>query len=174
MKKLFAVIIALLLVATMPLMAFATENETIPSPTDVPVHEVIVTDPATGETKTETVEAGSTITLTVPTEGDKDFAGFTIDGEYEIISGAEYIVTNPDGSIKVEAGAVVVIAPKSDLKVTANYAETETTEPTEKEDEDGDSPQTGDDMLLLWIALAVVIGGAGCALAMKKLSKKEN
>ncbi len=179
MKKLFAVMIALLLVACLPMMAFATETETIPSPTDVPVHEVTYTDAATGESKSETVEDGASVTYEVPSAEGKEFAGFTIEGEYEVVSGAEYIVAAPNGAIEVAEGAAIVIVPKGDVKVTANYADaeqpTDPTTPTVDDDEDGDSPQTGDDMLLLWIAIAVVIGGAGCALAVKKLTaKKEN
>ena len=183
MKKLLAVMLALVLVASMSVMAFATEGETIPSPTDAPVFDV---DFTTNESDTpvevpvEAVVQGEELTLTAPVSEDKEFVGFVIVGEYEVISGAEYIVETVDGaiSLKIPGGCSIVIVPKGDIKVEAHYTSettTEPTQPTEPDDDDGDSPQTGDDTLLIWVAVIAILGVAGCALAVKKLSaKKEN
>lgn len=183
MKKLFAVIIALLLVASLPMMAFATETETIPSPTDVPLIVVDFDSEHPGQVadvSEESVPVGTELTFVAP-ESEYEFLGFTVEGEYEVVSGGKYIMNAP-ATRGAERPTLVLIA-KSDLKVVAVYdidetdpsESTDPTTPTVDDDEDGDSPQTGDDMLILWIALAVVIGGAGCALAVKKLTaKKEN
>ena len=52
--------------------------------------------------------------------------------------------------------------------------ETEPTTATQPDDEDGDSPQTGDSMLVYCIAGALIFGVVGFAFAGKKLLKKEN
>lgn len=186
MKKLFAILMALLLVASFSVTAFATEagNEEIPSPTDVP--QIIVDfdsqhPGATTDVSYNYVDAGTEVTFTAP-ESEYDFIGFQIvcdkaEGEgYEVVSGAEYIV---DGSATRTNGVpTLVLKVFADTKVIALYdIDTEETEPTtatQPDDDDGDSPQTGDSMLVYCIAGALILGVVGFAFAGKKLLKKEN
>ena len=180
MKKLFVILMALALVASFAVTAFATEagNE-IPSPTDVP--QVIVDfdsqhPGATEDVFEEAYDKGSTVTFVAP-ESEYEFIGFQVEGEdYEVISGAEYIV---DGSAtRTAERPTLVLKVNADVKVTALYdidvEETEPTTATQPDDEEGDSPQTGDSMLVYCIAGALILGVAGFAFAGKKLLKKEN
>ena len=176
MKKLFAILMALALVASFAVTAFATE---IPSPTDVPL---VVVDfdsqhpGQTGDVSKESVAKGTEITFVAP-ESEYEFLGFQVEGEdYEVISGAEFLV---DGAAtRTAERPTLVLKVNADVKVTALYdIDTEETEPTtatQPDDEDGDSPQTGDSMLVYCIAGALILGFAGFAFAGKKLLKKEN
>ena len=92
MKKLFAILMALALVASFAVTAFATE---IPSPTDVPL---VVVDfdsqhpGQTGDVSKESVAKGTEITFVAP-ESEYEFLGFQVEGEdYEVVSGAQYVL----------------------------------------------------------------------------------
>lgn len=182
MKKLFAFIITLALVLTLPMMAFATEEETYPSPTDKPL---IVVDFDSyhsgdlGDVSKETVPVGTECTFVAP-ESEYDFIGFTVEGEYEVVSGGALIMGAEEVRATRTANRTLVLIANSDLLVTAYYDidedNTETTEPTEStvdDDEDGDSPQTGDDKLAFWIMAAIVVGIIGCVFAVEKLAVKK-
>ncbi|MBP3412636.1 MAG: hypothetical protein J6K89_05185 [Oscillospiraceae bacterium] len=179
MKKLVAIILALLLVASFTATAFATEDEIL-SPTDVPQVEVDfdsehpgkITDISNGS-----YDVGTILSFVAP-ESEYEFLGFTVEGEHEVISGGEYILS---GEV-ARAGErpTLVLKVLSNVKVVAVYditAEDETTEPTtatQPDNDDGDSPQTGDSMLVYCIAGALILGVIGFAFAGKKLAKKEN
>ena len=180
MKKLFAILLALLLVASFSVTAFATEDATneIPSPTDVALVQVDFDSWHPGQlndVSNETVAKGTTVTLVAP-ESEYEFIGFEVEGEdYEVVSGAQYIVDAPATRTGEQPTLVLVV--NADVKVTAMYNITEETEPTtatQPDDEDGDSPQTGDSMLVYCIAGALIFGVVGFAFAGKKLLKKEN
>ena len=94
MKKLFAILLALLLVASFSVTAFATEDATdeIPSPTDVALVQVDFDSWHTGQlndVSNETVAKGTTVTFVAP-ESEYEFIGFEVEGEdYEVVSGAQ-------------------------------------------------------------------------------------
>ncbi len=181
MKKLFAILLALLLVASFSVIAFATEaeNEEILSPTDVPLVEVDFDSWHPGEITDiakESYEKGTIVAFVAP-ESEYEFIGFQVEGEdYEVISGAEYIVDGP--ATRTAETPTLVLKINADVKVIALYdidgEETEPTTATQPDDEEGDSPQTGDSMLVYCIAGALILGVAGFAFAGKKLLKKEN
>lgn len=179
MKKLFAILLALLLVASFSVTAFATEEEgeEILSPTDVGKIEVDFDSWHPGkiaDVSEESVDKGSTVTIVAP-ESEYEFLGFTVEGEYEVVSGAEYILEA--APTRTGERPTIVLIANSDLKIVAHYDITEETEPTtatQPDDEEGDSPQTGDSMLVYCIAGALIIGVVGFAFAGKKLLKKEN
>ena len=180
MKKLFAILLALLLVASFSVTAFATEDATdeIPSPTDVALVQVDFDSWHPGQlndVSNETVAKGTTVTFVAP-ESEYEFIGFEVEGEdYEVVSGAQYIVDAPATRTGEQPTLVLVV--NADVKVTAMYNITEETEPTtatQPDDADGDSPQTGDSMLVYCIAGALIFGVVGFAFAGKKLLKKEN
>ncbi len=179
MKKLFAILLALLMVASFSVIAFATEAEEIPSPTDVPLVEVDFDSQHPGETvdvAKESFEKGTLVTFVAP-ESEYEFIGFLVEGEdYEVVSGAEYIIDGP--ATRANERPTLVLKVNADVKVTAVFdidgEETEPTTATQPDDEEGDSPQTGDSMLVYCIAGALILGVAGFAFAGKKLLKKEN
>lgn len=180
MKKLFAILLALLLVASFSVTAFATEDATgeIPSPTDVALVQVDFNSWHSGQlsdVSDEAVAKGTTVTFVAP-ESEYEFIGFEVEGEdYEVVSGAQYIVEAPATRTGEQPTLVLIV--NADVKVTAMYNITEETEPTtatQPDDDEGDSPQTGDSMLVYCIAGALIFGVVGFAFAGKKLLKKEN
>ena len=179
MKKFFVILMALALVASFAVTAFATEaGNDIPSPTDVP--QVIVDFDSQHPGATEDVfeqayDKGSTVTFVAP-ESEYEFLGFKVEGEdYEVVSGAQYII---DGAAtRTAERPTLVLKVNADVKVTALYdidADEEPTTETQPDDEDGDSPQTGDSTLVYCIVGALIVGVAGLAFAGTKLLKKEN
>ncbi len=180
MKKLIAIMLALLLVASFSVTAFATEEEDNPSPTDTALIVVNFDSNYSGEmadVSEESYPLGSEITVVAP-ESEYEFIGFTVEGEYEVVSGGQYIQGAP--STRAGGSPSLTVVANSDLKIVALYnveeeEETEPTTATQPDDEEGDSPQTGDSMLVYCIAGALIIGMIGFAVAGKKLlSKKEN
>lgn len=160
MRKLFAVLMTLCLVLSFCVCAFATEN--IPSPTDAPVYsvEIISYDTDQPNRTVRTVPVGETIEIAAPISKDGDFTGFTVEGDYEIVSGS--LNASP-----------IVIRPLSDIIVIANYSNA--TAPTTPSDDNGNnSPQTGDGQMILIIAVAAAAAIIGIALATKKLHDKKN
>lgn len=185
MKKLFAILLALLLVASFSVTVFATETEEdILSPTDVGLIIVDFDSWHPGElndVSKEEVEAGTVLTFVAP-ESEYEFIGFQVEcakaeGEgYEVVSGAQYIVDAP--ATRTTEAPTLVLKVFADVRVIALYdidgKETEPTTATQPDDDEGDSPQTGDSMLVYCIASALIIGVVGFAFAGKKLLKKEN
>ena len=162
MRKLFAVLMSLCLVLSFCICAFATEGSSVQSPTDEPVHSVefISYDTDKPSSTEYTVVAGDTIEITAPDSENSDFNGFTIEGEYEIISGGLDNQT-------------IVIRPLSDVIIIANYNNTPTA-PSTSGDNGNDSPQTGADPMIFVIAVAAVAAIVGITLATKKLRGKKN
>ena len=181
MKKLFALVLTLALIATLPMMAFATEDETFPSPTDKPLVVVDFDSYHPGnlnDVSEETVPVGTEYTFVAP-ESEYDFLGFTIEGEYEVVSGGQWIIDSDAAETRSTVPTLVVIA-NSDLRVVAHYDieeeptdTTETTQPTVDDDDDNDAPPTGDSKLTFWIVAMVIIGVSGCAVAVSKLVSKK-
>ncbi len=173
MKKLFAILLTLLLVASFSVTAFATED--FESPTDVGLVHVDYDSWHPGElddVSEENVPQGTVITFEAP-ESQYEFLGFNVECEdYVIISGEQYIVGS--GTIGTGERPTLVIKVNADIRVTAMYDISGATVPTQPDDEEGDSPQTGDSMLVYCIAGALLFGFVGFAFAGKKLLKKEN
>ena len=173
MKKLFAILLTLLLIASLTVTVFATED--YESPTDVGLVHVDFDSWHPGQlddVSDQTVPKGTVLTFTAP-ESEYDFLGFVIDGEdYQIVSGEQFLFV--DGQIISAESPTVQIRVNADIKVTAMYDVEGTTEPTKPDDDEGDSPQTGDSMLVYCIAGALLFGVVGFAFAGKKLLKKEN
>ena len=182
MKKLLAILLALLLVASFSVTVFATEGEgeTIPSPTDVPKIEVDFDSWHPGELTDVShsyIDKGTTMVFKAP-ESEYEFLGFLVEGEdYEVVSGGEYILESYEPATRNTEVPTLVLIVNAPVKVTAVFDVEEVTEPTtatQPDDEEGDSPQTGDSMLVYCIAGALLFGFVGFAFAGKKLLKKEN
>ncbi len=182
MKKLLAILLALLLVASFSVTVFATEgeSETIPSPTDAPKIEVDFNSCHPGDLTDvhhQYVDKGATMIFQAP-ESEYDFLGFLVEGEdYEVVSGGEYILESYAPATRNPEIPTLVLIVNGPVKVTAVFDVEEVTEPTtatQPDDDEGDSPQTGDSMLVYCIAGALLFGFVGFAFAGKKLLKKEN
>lgn len=173
MKKLIAVLMTLCLLASLCVCAFA-END-IQSPTDKPIFTI--TYLSNGETDSPEVFEeefdivaldDNSVEISAYEKDGKTFEGFTIDGDYEIVSGSlEPIASRGKGKLV----GYIRIMPKSDLTVKAHYDEI-VTEPTTEGDGGNDSPQTGDSMMTWIIAAVALVGIFGCAVATKKLASK--
>ncbi|MGI6248089.1 MAG: hypothetical protein ACOYJX_01600 [Acutalibacteraceae bacterium] len=135
MKKVLAVMLALVFVGAFALTAFAAL-----SPVSVGEYKVVVGSYATGKLGPGdyTVNPDGTVTLRKAAESDYEFEGWKISGKYEVVSGDE-------------KSDVYVIRPLSDLRIIEMY------ECDAAGDEDGyeKSPPTGGSMLALG-ALALI------------------
>ena len=166
MKKLVSVVLALVMIFALTATVAAKDSPIGKDYYTITV-DYIPADGSLGtassdKSKVQIDAAGEdgNVTITAVEKGNGKFVGWTIDGEYEVIS----------GSLK---DTVLVIKPLSDFHATAKFAAPGTTpdsssKPTNP-DNSKSSPKTSDP---LWIVLgmAVLALGAG-ALAVKKIKE---
>ena len=171
MKRIASVALALIMVFALA-ATFAAKD----SPVGKDFYDISVGySPADGSLGTAASDKGSVkisdpdengnVTLTATAKGDGVFDKWTIDGDYDIVSGS---LTDP----------VIVIKPKSDIKATAQFKAPGST-PDESSskgsgsqsggNESQSSPKTGDPIWIV-IGLSVLALGAG-ALAVKKIKE---
>lgn len=157
MKKVISVMLTVLLLAALTVTVCAE-----PSPTGGVYHTVEYITYETGEAVSNpviTVEDGETVTFNGNDNEKFTFAGFTIQGQYEIVS----------GSLE---GPSITIRPLGDLVVTANY--NGVTPAPSNNDNGSQSPNTGYDFTVLEIAaLVLLVGLAGFSVAVKRLQKSK-
>lgn len=129
MKKFLAVLFSVVILATfMAVPTFAAS-----SPEGEVIHTVKMPD---GEIVA--VKDGDTVTLKV-SDDEKEFEGWVITGEYDIISGT---VTSDE----------IVILPKGDLVIEEKYKDT-VIEDNKDENESDKAPQTGNGVLMVTVLL---------------------
>ncbi len=154
MKKIFAVLMAVMLMIFTVVPAFAAH---VISPDVTGEYDIIINNSVggTGSYTSEIIEGKKYITLTADTKDGFVFTHWEIDGEYEIV----------EGSLKDEE---IVIILKGDCEATPNY-EGVKEQPTQN---NGDkSPQTGDSSsyVFLFVGLFVALAGAtGLKIAKSK------
>ena len=160
MKKVFAILLAAVLVMALSVTAFAAGS----SPEGVSYYKVHIIDGNGSKTQTEKIPVGEEITLKAdPDKGDFDeWKIFKADGsiavagkDYEIVSGS--LTKSP-----------LVIIPMANLIITANYDGEE----TDFEIDNGEvtSPQTGD-VAVYALCSVMVLALAGAVVAKKQLVK---
>ena len=160
MKKIFAIVLAVVLVMSLSVSVFAAGS----SPEGVSYYKVHIIDGNGAKTQTEKVPVGEEITLKAdPDKGDFDeWKIFKADGsiavegkDYEVVSGS--LTKSP-----------LVIIPMANLIITANYDGEE----TDFEIDNGEvtSPQTGD-VAVYALCSVMVLALAGAAVAKKQLAK---
>ena len=160
MKKVFAILLAAVLVMALSVTAFAAGS----SPEGVSYYKVHIIDGNGSKTQTEKVPVGEEIPLKAdPDKGDFDeWKIFKADGsiavagkDYEIVSGS--LTKSP-----------LVIIPMANLIITANYDGEE----TDFEIDNGEvtSPQTGD-VAVYALCSVMVLALAGAVVAKKQLVK---
>ena len=160
MKKVFAILLAAVLVMALSVTAFAAGV----SPEGVSYYKVHIIDGNGSKTQIEKVPVGEEITLEAdPDKGDFDeWKIYKADGSVAV-EGKDYEIVT--GSL---SSTSITIIPKANLIITANYNGVE----TEFEIDNGEvtSPQTGD-VAVYALCSVMVLALAGAAVAKKQLVK---
>lgn len=151
MKKIFAIALAVLMLAGLATVAFAADsaNGTI-------YHKVNITLNLNGKTEAldpQTVTDGDSITITAPEREGFTFEKMVISGDFR--------------NEKTYTEKSVTITPLGDIDVVIYYTGSGSTNPG---DNGNTSPQTGADYTLA--VLVAVIGLFGMAIATKKIFVK--
>lgn len=160
MKKVFAILLAAVLVMALSVTAFAAGV----SPEGVSYYKVHIIDGNGSKTQVEKVPVGEDITLEAdPDKGDFDeWKIYKADGT-AAVEGEDYEIVS--GSL---TSSSITILPKANLIITANYDGEE----TDFEIDNGEvtSPQTGD-VAVYALCSVMVLALAGAAVAKKQLVK---
>jgi len=160
MKKVFAILLAAVLVMALSVTAFAAGV----SPEGVSYYKVYIIDGNGSKTQVEKVPVGEDITLEAdPDKGDFDeWKIYKADGSVAV-EGEDYEIVS--GSL---TSSSITILPKANLIITANYDGEE----TDFEIDNGEvtSPQTGD-VAVYALCSVMVLALAGAAVAKKQLVK---
>lgn len=147
MRKLFALLLAVLMLGSLATMVFAKD-----SPVGKPEFEIEIEldldNPTPGGKVT--VKEGDEYILIPPNKPGYEFDTFIIEGDYELVS---------------KDKDKWVIIPKGNLKVHVKYKNV-TPKPSPSDNKPV-SPNTGDNMLM--IALVMAVGLCGVVLAVRKL-----
>ena len=159
MKKVFALIIAVILVMSLSVTAFAAKN----SPTANPFNTVQVINGQGANTDVHKVVIGESVELVA-----KDSIGpfnkwvvYRTDGTLAE-PGVDYIIT---GKL---TDKIIVIKPLVNLIVTGNYNGKETT--FKIDNGEATSPKTGDTAMVVF-ASVMVLSLAGAVVAKKQMAK---
>ena len=160
MKKVFAVVLAVILVMSLSVTAFAA----VQSPQGVSVYKVYVINGSGAKTQITEVAVGESITLTADPEMGKfdKWMIYKMDGSLAV-EGEDYTIVS--GSLTTET---ITIIPLANIIITGNYNGKIT-----KFDVTNDepvSPQTGDTSVVMLGAM-MVLALAGAVVAKKQLAK---
>ncbi len=159
MKKLFAIVLAVAMVLTLSVSAFAAV-----SPGAKIYHKVTVINGIGSTPVIHTVEDGKSVEVVVdPSKGDfDDWKIYKEDGTVAK-EGVDYTIV---GKLTDEK---IVVTPKTDLIITGNY-NGKGTDPLTGGESKPQAPQTGDfSMVYLTVIALAALGFAG--VAKKQLSK---
>jgi len=160
MKKIFAIVLAVVLVMSLSVSVFAAGS----SPEGVSYYKVQIINGNGAETETVKVPVGDEVTLKAdPDKGDFDgWEIYKADGT-AAVKGKDYDIVS--GSLN---GSPLVIIPSANLIITGNYDG----EDTDFEIDNGEatSPQTGD-VAVYALGAVMVLALAGAAVAKKQLAK---
>lgn len=167
MKKVLAIVLALVMLMGLSVTAFA---ETASPAADQKITVVSVAyEGAAPKTQTFSAKVDQKLTFTAEaTRGSDAFAGWKIykkDGT-AAVAGTDY--TLADASTL--AGTTLVIVPLKDVIVTANYGSTTTSIEQAKAAFTSKSPASGD-MAVTGLALIMFVALAGVCVSKKQLAK---
>lgn len=162
MRKLFALLLAVLMLAALCVCVFA-DTDQVDSPTAPKEYIIEFIDYGPGDppdSSTTIVPEGETGTYKVYPNSPYEFLGFEIEGEYEIV----------EGSLN---GPYIVVRPLTDLVIVAKYEGVPVTvSPT---DTSNNGPQTGFNPLWITIAFAALtVCAVASILVVKRMAKKES
>ena len=160
MKKVFAMILAVVLVMSLSVTAFAADN----SPEGVSHYQVYAINGNGAATETESIAVGESIELTVDeTKGTfNKWIIYQANGKDLAVEGVDYTI---EGSLTDET---VKITPLANIIITGNYNDV-TTEFTVNNGEP-ESPKTGDTAVVAFAAV-MMLALAGAGVAKKQLAK---
>lgn len=160
MKKIIAAIVAVVLVMSLSIAAFAEE---IPSASGKVYHKVTVINGIGAAQDVKSVEDGNAIALAADTAKGafKQWMIYKADGS-AAVAGVDYTVSA--GALKE---AALTIVPKTDLIVTGNY-DGKLTDP--KTGSEATSPVTGD-FNVVYLGIAAFAALACAAASKKQLAK---
>lgn len=160
MKKVFAILLAAVLVMSLSVTAFAAGS----SPEGVSYYKVYVINGNGAETESHKVPVGDEIELEAdPDKGDFDgWSIYKADGS-AAVKGKDYEIVS--GSL---SKSPLIIIPMANLIVTGNYDGEDTD--FEIDNEEPTSPQTGD-IAVYALGAVMVLSLAGAAVAKKQLAK---
>ena len=160
MKKVFAVVLAVILVMSLSVTAFAA----VQSPQGVSVYKVYVINGSGAKTQITEVAVGESITLTADPEMGKfdKWMIYKMDGSLAV-EGEDYTIVS--GSLTTET---ITIIPLANIIITGNY----NGKITKFDVTNGEpvSPQTGDTSVVMLGAM-MVLALAGAVVAKKQLAK---
>lgn len=161
MKKIFAIVLCVLVMCSISVPAFAAN---IKSPVGEKVHEVTIRNGIGVEGVTvpdvaTEVKDGEKVTIKVdPSKGDFDSWSIYLDYDNsKAVEGRDYIIVS--GSL---TGDTLTIIPKTDLIICGNY-DGKMTDPNTGKPVDPNAPQTGSDN---GVDKMLYIGGAVLMLAI--------
>lgn len=160
MKKVFAVILAVVLVMSLSVTAFAA----VQSPEGVSLHKVYVINGSGAKTETIEVAIGESVTVTAdPSKGTFDkWIVYKADGT-PAVEGKDYTLVS--GTM---TSSSLTLIPLTNLIITGNYNGKDTQ--IELGTDEPFSPQTGDTTVMLLVSvMALALAGAG--VAKKQLAK---
>lgn len=160
MKKVFAILLAAMLVMSLSVTAFAVGA----SPEGVSYHKIYIINGSGADTHTQKVSIGEKVTLIAdPKQGDFDeWKIFKADGT-PAVEGKDYTIVS--GSL---TSSPLVIIPMTNLIITGNYNGVN----TEFDINNGEvtSPQTSDTAVYV-LCSVMVLALAGAVVAKKQLVK---
>lgn len=157
MKKIFAVLLAVVLVVFATVPAFA-----IKSPSGETKYDVVVNNNqgGTGSYTVESVEDNDHYIITADPKDGYEFSHWVIDGDYDIIEGSLTDIT-------------ITIKPLSDVVITP-YFEKDGETPGEgpKDDDSDKSPATGDVSTQVMVVIAMLSVALFGAVVVKRSTSK--
>ncbi len=165
MRKLFALLLAVLMLAGLATVAFASDNPSAEAEKEFKIDIIYHVDPAVYETVV--VKAGESYTFT-----PRDFEGYTFD-HYEIHGEFTQGKRAPSTTTTFDTKDPNTIVPQEDLVIDVYYTK-EAAQPApepaaEPRDTGSTSPKTADPSVILYAALA--FSACGGAVAVKKLRR---
>ena len=166
MKKIIAIVLALVAVLTLSVSAMAANNSPVPTAkATVTIHSALCADGILQEGKAVTVEVGSTANI-IKDDAEGKFDSWAIykpDGSVAV-EGTDYVIVS--GSLKDPSISITVL---TDLIICGNY-NGKITDPITGEKKDPVAPPTFD---VTAVALAMVMLGAAAVVitAKKQLCK---
>lgn len=163
MKKIIALLIAVVMVFTLSVTAFAAS-----SPSKDKVYKVIIVDGKAGVIASPTVDAGDAVELESSSKNGtfNNWTVYKADGKTLAVLGVDYTIAG--GTLNDEKAEII---PLADIIICANYNNVKTDPSVAiKGDSSDKGPQTGDVAAMVLVLVMAVVAGFGL-VAKKQFAK---